>query len=57
MGRVLGHAETCPGSDPHKMSGDQRTERAYLVKGDPEIDVHNLPRPIVHQNVGYVSIT
>lgn len=29
---------------------------AYLVKGDPEINVYDLARPIVHQNVGYVSI-
>lgn len=31
-------------------------QRAHLVKGDPEIDVDDLARPIVHENVGDVSI-
>ena len=38
------------------MNGGSICRGAYLVKGDPEIDVHDLPRPIVHQTVGYVSI-
>ena len=30
---------------------------AYLVKGDAQVNVHDLARPIVHQNVGDMAVT
>lgn len=57
MGRVLGRATTFPGTDEREMSGGRRARGgSHLVKGNPQIDVHDLSRPIVHQNVGYMSI-